>query len=204
MNTIIVPDTPPKRCYKCGELKPATKEYFYGNKSHRDGLSSRCKSCDNKKPRSADIRHDERMREWREKHPDYMKEYCKKYRVANRERIRESYYRWVKTPKGKALVARYNHNRRLRRQEAINDLTAEQWELILELQDGRCVACGEPFTDEQPPARDHIIPVVSGGGLTIANVQALHKSCNSQKHTQAIDYRPPEMIEYIRRPDEKN
>lgn len=34
-----------KRCTGCGEEKPATREFFDGNKGCRDGLNPRCKSC---------------------------------------------------------------------------------------------------------------------------------------------------------------
>jgi len=43
-----------KRCSKCKEIFPSTKEYFYGDKNKTDGLVSACKKCDrntNKKPR---------------------------------------------------------------------------------------------------------------------------------------------------------
>lgn len=34
-----------RKCTKCGEWKPATKEYFYGNVKVCDGLHSNCKKC---------------------------------------------------------------------------------------------------------------------------------------------------------------
>jgi len=36
---------PDKICTKCKNTFPITPEYFYRNKSHKDGLSSRCKEC---------------------------------------------------------------------------------------------------------------------------------------------------------------
>lgn len=60
-------------------------------------------------------------------------------------------------------------------------LTREQWNLILKNQDYRCAVCNEPFTFEKPPVRDHIIPLVEYGRLTMGNTQALCKSCNSIK-----------------------
>lgn len=35
----------PKRCTRCGEEFPATKQHFHSNKSARDGLNYTCKSC---------------------------------------------------------------------------------------------------------------------------------------------------------------
>ena len=37
-----------KKCTKCGEIKPATLEYFYRNKRIKGGLVARCKVCTNK------------------------------------------------------------------------------------------------------------------------------------------------------------
>jgi len=37
--------TATKVCTKCGETKPATLEFFYGQKAHRDGLQPQCKVC---------------------------------------------------------------------------------------------------------------------------------------------------------------
>lgn len=34
-----------RMCTRCGELLPATNEYFCKDKQKRDGLSSRCKKC---------------------------------------------------------------------------------------------------------------------------------------------------------------
>jgi hypothetical protein len=44
MTTLVdAPQT--KRCSQCGETKPATREYFYGNTFTRDGLQGMCKGC---------------------------------------------------------------------------------------------------------------------------------------------------------------
>jgi 5-methylcytosine-specific restriction endonuclease McrA len=50
----------------------------------------------------------------------------------------------------------------------------------------RCVACS---ADDVPLTRDHIIPISRGGSDAIENIQPLCQSCNSRKHTNAIDYR---------------
>ena len=47
-----------KRCYRCGETKPASE--FYHNRGHRDGLSAACRSCTKA----------EAHERWRKKHPE--------------------------------------------------------------------------------------------------------------------------------------
>lgn len=86
-----------------------------------------------------------------------------------------------KTPAGRASKARANNKRRTRIANTENTLTAAEWQDILDEQGSRCAMCGREFTNDDPPTRDHIIPVVRGGGLTRENVQALHRSCNTRK-----------------------
>lgn len=38
-----------KQCNECGKSFEATTEFFHRNKAHKDGLLTRCKSCQNKK-----------------------------------------------------------------------------------------------------------------------------------------------------------
>lgn len=47
-----------KRCYRCGETKPASE--FYNNRGHRDGLSAACRPCTKA----------EAHERWRAKHPE--------------------------------------------------------------------------------------------------------------------------------------
>lgn len=51
-----------KECRKCGENKPATKEYFYANKGTADKLGVYCKDCQKKI-----------LQEWKEKNPNKVK-----------------------------------------------------------------------------------------------------------------------------------
>ena len=44
--TTAQPETPLKRCTKCGEEKPATAEFFYKKRAYKGGLSTECKKCE--------------------------------------------------------------------------------------------------------------------------------------------------------------
>lgn len=37
-----------KKCSSCGEIYPATTDFFYGNKWSSDGLQYQCKKCQSK------------------------------------------------------------------------------------------------------------------------------------------------------------
>lgn len=45
-----------KSCTQCGEMLPATNEYFHKSKHTRDGLRWECKECVSKKDRERDIK----------------------------------------------------------------------------------------------------------------------------------------------------
>ena len=55
-----------------------------------------------------------------------------------------------------------------RRKKALKEAggkhTAAEIRAILELQKGRCIYCNIEFTTERRPTRDHLIPLVMGGG----------------------------------------
>ena len=62
---IIIPHTPVvnisiKYCPRCRDWYPGTEEYFFINRSNRDGLATQCKECNmfarNKRKRDATIR----------------------------------------------------------------------------------------------------------------------------------------------------
>ena len=123
----------------------------------------------------------ERIRNWRRNKYNDDDEY--RARVLDRNKC------WNKTDNGKACGARYDHKRRAWESSTPNDLTDEDWQKILNMQDYKCLACGGKFSDELRPERDHIIPISKGGGLTFDNVQALCRSCNVRKFNKHIDYR---------------
>ena len=58
-----------------------------------------------------------------------------------------------------------------------NDLTAQDWIEIQQLQDYKCAYCGA----YEPLHRDHIVPVSKGGNNTKSNIQGLCCKCNLRK-----------------------
>lgn len=109
----------------------------------------------------------------------YIKE--KSYRQTHQDKIKTKNKKWLQTPSGKASIARMRHKRLSYLNKTECTLTAKQWKKILVMQNNCCADCGREFSESLKPARDHIIPLSLGGGLTFGNVQALCKSCNSKK-----------------------
>jgi ribosomal protein L14E/L6E/L27E len=65
-----------KDCYRCGRWYPL--DAYTPSNINSDHLLGTCKSC-----------NCERSRIWRSKHPEYPKNYGKKYQAENKEKIRE-------------------------------------------------------------------------------------------------------------------
>jgi hypothetical protein len=123
---------------------------------------------------------------YNEANKEYQAKWKREYRIRRADFFAEYNKLYRKTPNGAAAIARGVHNRRSRLIKTEATLTAEQWKKIQENQNNKCLGfptgtCGKQFTKENPPTKDHIIPVKLGGGLTYENVQALCHSCNCKK-----------------------
>jgi len=108
----------------------------------------------------------------------------KKYRQSKKWKIVRKEYN--QSEAGKISEARCGSRRRSHNKNVINDLTLEQWEQILRDQNNKCIACDRPFTKELPPEKEHMLPLTRGGGLTLGNVQAMCKNCNSSKSNKTM------------------
>jgi len=180
-------------CNRCEQwLRP---DCFGRNKSTPDGINHYCKPCVTRD--SLRYYHEDeertkalnRRRYWKVK--DVSKAKYATWYKANRDRVIRRIVERGRTLEGKARQAQANHIRRVRVGRAPATLTAAEWASILEAQEWHCLRCGLPFNDALPPTRDHIIPVVKGGGLTVDNVIALCKPCNSAKRDRPADYPIP-------------
>jgi Recombination endonuclease VII len=124
-----------KRCRKCGESKPLSD--FYAMPGMRDGHRNECIAC-SRAYRAARYRSDPqgakaRVRAWRESNP---------------ERYRDTQRRIKSSPAGK----RRDRDGHLRRKFG---LTAEEYDALLQCQDGRCAICREPGNDSIALHVDH-------------------------------------------------
>lgn len=90
---------------------------------------------------------------------------------------------YFRTPGGKAAKSRMHHKRKMRQQQLLVTLTDKQWNKIINEQNNLCNWCKKPFTKDNPPTRDEIIPIsnIACPGFTYGNTQALHLRCNILK-----------------------
>jgi 5-methylcytosine-specific restriction endonuclease McrA len=165
-NGVEIPDT--FVCRKCGTSK-LISEFGVRRYSSR-GHDTKCRECVSSVARA-------RYR-----------------RNANQITARQRSY--AKTPTGRAAIQRYwrsdkgklNSSRTVHRRRSritasdTPTLTVEQWHGVLGDQGYHCALCTRAFSDDLPPTVDHIVPVAKGGNLSVDNVQALCRSCNSKKN----------------------
>jgi len=101
-----------RTCSGCGEMLPATSEFFHKNSASPDGRVSRCKLCAKKRHADNPGRARERAhkrywdnperaredsRKWREANPEQAKETNRKWCAANPERKKELRRNWYES-----------------------------------------------------------------------------------------------------------
>lgn len=167
-----------KTCNKCGP-KPLTE--FSKDAQKRDGLCSRCKSC------NAQYRadHREESKPVRAKHYADNREKLKatqaEYNAAHRDERAAYYAKWrADNPE---VIRINNQNYRASKREAGGKLSKGLAKKLHILQRGKCACgCRQPLGTDYH--RDHRMPIALGGANEDWNIQLLRKTCNHQKHAK--------------------
>jgi pyruvate/2-oxoglutarate dehydrogenase complex dihydrolipoamide acyltransferase (E2) component len=166
----------PKECSKCGALKPAHE--FFKEPRHADGLRADCKTC-NVAGRA------EQQLAWFRANPEKRK----KYNATDSSKRRRAVFNKQWKAENPEKVAEYDARKRAKRRGvSIHDLTAGEWKAIKALYGNRCAYCG---VQRQRLTKDHVVPLVLGGGHTFDNVVPACLPCNMHKHAgPAPTYQP--------------
>lgn len=200
--------TPTKICSKCGVEYPRTGEYFYAEKTNRDGLRGSCKSCElvikkayrathRHKVRAANVRwRTSHYKEWRTSHKEHLRATGRAYyeehkeritkrhkawRQANRDRLNAYNRAWRKShPRSRSA---HDHRRRIRKLEAGGTFTAKQVRRLFDLQKGHCWWCGPGCEVDLTKGYhiDHRVPLSKGGSNNISNIVLACPKCNLSK-----------------------
>lgn len=178
-----------KRCTKCGEVKPATKEYFHADSHGKDGLHAACKTCVNV-----------HTRQWKANNPEYMGEYRKAHHAQVNANSRQWYADHPDQEKTRNRQWKTDHptqvkvhklNRRARKHGA--EGTHDDIDCLAQYkrQHGKCYYChrrmkpwGWKESCDLQPTTDHVIPLSRGGSNGPDNLVIACRKCNEQKHTK--------------------
>ena len=190
----MVDDTT-KACTNCGEVKPATLEFFYkksGNKTY--GLTSTCRPCASIFSREASLRYSQGNREKinkkakdkralnPEQYAKYDRKKYQKLRALDPDRLRE--------------VNRQMSNKR-RALKLNNGHSPYSEAEVLAAYGTACHICGVPVDLEAPRKNgvegwsnglhiDHLQPISKGGPDTLENVRPTHGRCNARKSSKIL------------------
>ena len=182
-----------KVCTKCGEIKPATLEFFFkksGNKTY--GLKSHCKPCCLKYYEANREKHLERVKQYQKANREEVLKYKKQYREANREELnRELRERRALNPeKFRESARKTNHKRRALKLSNGHSPYTEAEVLVaygtachicgLEIDFNASRQCGVEGW-ENGLHIDHVQPISKGGPDTLENVRPAHGVCNVKK-----------------------
>ena len=143
-------------------------------------------------------RASEHVRAWRAAHPEAMRKYRARWDAVNRDVIRVHTADWKRKNPEKCHAHETNyrrrhsgslayrarstvkrHRRRARMANAPrNDLTATQWQQILDYYDYRCAYCLRSGIRLQ---QEHMNPIARGGEHSVSNVVPACGECNAKK-----------------------
>lgn len=168
-----------KKCSKC-KIEKSLKN-FNKAKSGKYGRRSDCKECQK-----------QMKKKWDDNNKDYKRKYKRQWHENNLSHVKEYAREYKKTHKLECSIR--EEIRRTRKMLLPNDLTADDWNEILEYFDNRCILTNNSSNTEM----EHFIPVSIGHGGTIKeNVYPLNYKLNYSKNnknpfewiaTQPIEY----------------
>lgn len=175
-------------CSKCGQLFPATAEYFNRVPANPIGLNTQCKNCTREANRKyqrelfASIREGELSRLTPEKRAVREREI-----EASREKREQRRQERISDPEAFDSQLAYNQNERAESCGAEGRITAADIRAIRKAQtdkSGRliCWRCHLPIEDV--PDLDHFIPLLLGGKHIPGNLHFMHAICNRRKSWQ--------------------
>ena len=136
------------------------------------------------------------IRQYNKEHKEETREHHRRYGQKHREEANEHHRQYHREhPEVMRNVAR---RRRALKAGSNGSFTEEEFRLLCEQYDNRCVYCRE----ELPLVSDHVTPLSRGGGNSIDNIVPACKSCNSMKGAMTFDEfvkRLREVVERLRK-----
>jgi len=96
-------------------------------------------------------------------------------------------------------IKKESRSTRLKRAREKGTHSNQEWQIMQEICDFKCVRCGVSSSDldGERLCKDHIIPICKGGDDSINNIQPICRNCNTAKTNEQIDYRPVDWREKL-------
>ena len=145
-----------KVCTKCCKRKKLSE--FNKDKTKKDGYYSSCKKCNKKRDKEYRQNHkheiDAYQKEYRQSNKEYFRQNNKEYYQLNKEKLLEyrAKYRENNKEKIKAQQIEYRENNpeKIRNHDlkSNHSITLEEYNKMLEKQNGVCAICGKKETDK--------------------------------------------------------
>lgn len=172
-----------RACSSCHDVLPLTSDYFYSNRSRKDGLGYECKTCARAARKDYYRRHPVESRQaalqWHRDNRDLSLEKSARYHREHKEEIAARKARERKLPgKQEEYTARQSAYR-ARKAGSEGSHTAEDVADLLVEQAGLCFWCDVEVGDNYHV--DHVIPLVMGGSDGKENLVIACPSCNLRK-----------------------
>lgn len=198
-----------KVCRKCNRCLPASE--FYAKREAKDGLQSRCKTCNRATSREWMANHPdvgkawaeanpekvlEKSHRWRANHPDKQRMAMKRWFEANRERRARYNRNWTNANQEKRCLSEKrrdpdkrkarDHRRRARKKgNGGRGITAADIQTMRTEQKALCAYCGDDMR-LVGETLDHVIPLNRGGEHDPTNAKLCCPFCNSSKGSKLL------------------
>jgi len=125
----------------------------------------------------------EKIKEYSQENSEKLKERARQWNKENREKKRKSDRLYNKNHRE---LRNYNDMiRRMRLKNIEGNFTLKQWQELKEKCNFTCLCCEKP-EPEIKLSIDHIIPITKNGTNWIDNIQSLCRSCNSMKGNKVV------------------
>jgi 5-methylcytosine-specific restriction endonuclease McrA len=183
-----------KTCTKCGQTK--LRSAFHKQSTAKEGLTSRCKDCNNeaskgyresnhekvleltklwKQANSAKVA-DSRKR-WKSENPISVSKSASRYYRKNTAKFLALHQKWKIANPEKVVMSKAAYRSRKRNAKTFIVIYKDLWHL----KHDPCFYCGG-----KPEQIDHIIPLSRGGDHSIGNLLPACKKCNTSKNDKTI------------------
>lgn len=136
-----------------------------------------------------------RTKQWRSNNPERSRQAVKEYQEKNFEKVQQYRERTKEEKRERSRQYDLKHpdlrrarenRRRARKLNAPGNHTAAQFRTLCEINEWKCVYCGQGLT-LKTATRDHIVPLVKGGADSIDNIAPSCLKCNIRKQTKSVE-----------------